>query len=46
LHQRGLDHGERLTAESFAKYRKEGGIVVIHSIPKKRRAPPCLIPSS
>src|ERR1700724_4665278 len=27
--------GERLTAESFAKYRKEGGIVVIHSIPEE-----------
>ena len=25
--------GERLTAESFEKYRKEGGVVVIHSIP-------------
>jgi N-acyl-D-aspartate/D-glutamate deacylase len=27
--------GERLTAETFAKYRKEGGIVVIHSIPEE-----------
>src|SRR5260370_25321398 len=27
--------GERLTPESFAKYRKEGGIVVIHSIPEE-----------
>src|SRR5260221_5780783 len=27
--------GERLTAESFAKYRKECGIVVIHSIPEE-----------
>jgi dihydroorotase len=26
--------GERLTAESFAKYRKEGGVVVIFSIPE------------
>jgi dihydroorotase len=26
--------GERLTAETFEKYRKEGGIVVIHSIPE------------
>ena len=26
--------GERLTAETFAKYRKQGGIVVIHSIPE------------
>lgn len=26
--------GERLTAESFARYRKEGGLVVIHSIPE------------
>jgi dihydroorotase len=25
--------GERLTAETFAKYRKQGGIVVIHQIP-------------
>jgi len=29
--------GERLTAETFAKYRKEGGVVVVFSIPKKRR---------
>jgi N-acyl-D-aspartate/D-glutamate deacylase len=27
--------GERLTAESFEKYRKRGGIVVIHSIPEE-----------
>jgi N-acyl-D-aspartate/D-glutamate deacylase len=27
--------GERLTAETFDKYRKEGGIVVIHSIPEE-----------
>jgi dihydroorotase len=27
--------GERLTAETFAKYRKAGGIVVIHSIPEE-----------
>ena len=26
--------GERLTAETFEKYRKEGGLVVIHSIPE------------
>lgn len=26
--------GERLTAETFEKYRKKGGIVVIHSIPE------------
>jgi N-acyl-D-aspartate/D-glutamate deacylase len=26
--------GERLTADSFAKYRKQGGMVVIHSIPE------------
>lgn len=26
--------GERLTAESFARYRKQGGMVVIHSIPE------------
>lgn len=26
--------GERLTAETFAKYRAQGGIVVIHSIPE------------
>ena len=26
--------GERLTAESFAKYRKQGGFVAIHSIPE------------
>jgi N-acyl-D-aspartate/D-glutamate deacylase len=25
--------GERLTAETFAKYRKEGGLVAVHSIP-------------
>ena len=27
--------GERLTAESFARYRKLGGMVVIHSIPEE-----------
>ena len=27
--------GERLTAETFEKYRKRGGIVVIHSIPEQ-----------
>jgi Amidohydrolase family len=27
--------GERLTAETFEKYRKDGGIVVIHSIPEE-----------
>jgi dihydroorotase len=27
--------GERLTAESFARYRKQGGMVVIHSIPRR-----------
>ncbi len=27
--------GERLTAETFERYRKEGGIVVIHSIPEE-----------
>jgi N-acyl-D-aspartate/D-glutamate deacylase len=27
--------GERLTEESFEKYRKQGGIVVIHSIPEE-----------
>ncbi len=26
--------GERLTADTFAKYRKQGGVVVIHSIPE------------
>jgi N-acyl-D-aspartate/D-glutamate deacylase len=26
--------GERLTAETFEKYRKKGGVVVIHSIPE------------
>ncbi len=26
--------GERLTAESFARYRKQGGMVAIHSIPE------------
>ena len=26
--------GERLTAETFEKYRKQGGVVVIHSIPE------------
>ena len=29
------DTGERLTAETFEKYRKKGGIVVIHSIPEE-----------
>src|SRR5262249_17782503 len=28
------DTGERLTAETFEKYRKTGGIVVIHAIPE------------
>jgi N-acyl-D-aspartate/D-glutamate deacylase len=27
--------GERLTAESFEKYRKKGGVVIIHSIPEE-----------
>lgn len=27
--------GERLTAETFAKYRKEGGVVIGHSIPEE-----------
>ncbi len=27
--------GERLTAETFEKYRKQGGVVVIHSIPEE-----------
>ena len=27
--------GERLTAETFEKYRRQGGIVVIHSIPEE-----------
>ncbi len=27
--------GERLTAATFAKYRKEGGFVIIHSIPEE-----------
>ncbi len=27
--------GERLTAESFAKYRKEGGAVIAHTIPEE-----------
>jgi len=27
--------GERLTAESFARYRKQGGYVAIHSIPEE-----------
>ncbi len=27
--------GERLTADSFARYRKQGGMVVIHSIPEE-----------
>jgi N-acyl-D-aspartate/D-glutamate deacylase len=29
------DTGERLTAETFERYRKQGGIVVIHSIPEE-----------
>jgi N-acyl-D-aspartate/D-glutamate deacylase len=29
------DTGERLTAETFDKYRKQGGIVVIHAIPEE-----------
>jgi dihydroorotase len=29
------DTGERLTVETFEKYRKKGGIVVIHSIPEE-----------
>jgi N-acyl-D-aspartate/D-glutamate deacylase len=29
------DTGERLTAETFEKYRKKGGVVVIHSIPEE-----------
>lgn len=27
--------GERLTEESFAKYRKQGGLVILHSIPEE-----------
>lgn len=27
--------GERLTAESFARYRKQGGMIAIHSIPEE-----------
>jgi dihydroorotase len=27
--------GERLTAETFAKYRKEGGLVAVHGIPEE-----------
>jgi len=27
--------GERLTADSFARYRKQGGMVIIHSIPEE-----------
>jgi dihydroorotase len=27
--------GERLTAETFARYRKEGGMVAVHSIPEE-----------
>lgn len=27
--------GERLTADTFARYRREGGLVVIHSIPER-----------
>jgi dihydroorotase len=41
-HQGGITYGdlqwtatgERLTAESFARFRKQGGMVVIHSIPE------------
>ena len=29
------DTGERLTPETFAKYRKQGGVVVIHQIPEE-----------
>jgi dihydroorotase len=29
------DTGERLTAETFEKYRKQGGVVVIHQIPEE-----------
>jgi dihydroorotase len=29
------DTGERLTPETFEKYRKQGGVVVIHSIPEE-----------
>jgi N-acyl-D-aspartate/D-glutamate deacylase len=29
------DTGERLTAETFENYRKEGGVVIIHSIPEE-----------
>jgi N-acyl-D-aspartate/D-glutamate deacylase len=29
------DTGERLTADTFEKYRKQGGVVVIHSIPEQ-----------
>jgi N-acyl-D-aspartate/D-glutamate deacylase len=29
------DTGERLTAETFDKYRKQGGVVVIHDIPEE-----------
>src|SRR5262249_14949654 len=29
------DTGERLTSETFDKYRKQGGIVVIHAIPEE-----------
>src|SRR5207248_7906765 len=27
--------GERLTAETFAKYRKQGGMVAVHAIPEQ-----------
>jgi hypothetical protein len=27
--------GERLTAETFEKYRKQGGFVVVHAIPEE-----------
>jgi N-acyl-D-aspartate/D-glutamate deacylase len=34
-HLQWADTGERLTAETFERYRKTGGIVVIHSIPEE-----------
>jgi dihydroorotase len=42
-HQGGISYGdlqwaatgERLTAETFAKYRKQGGMVAIHAIPEE-----------
>lgn len=30
-----VETGERLTAESFEKYRKQGGFVILHSIPEE-----------